>query len=100
MLVKKELIAQIRKTRDGDGRWRKDVRLLSDKVLPPIILAHRKARNIGAYWRKRIEWRGELIVRDRLAGVIIEELPFGVEVSVFIDAQAVGKLVGRGTQLR
>src|SRR6266403_4545230 len=57
MLVKKELIAQIRKARDGDGRWRKDVSLLRDKILPPIVLAHRKAGYIRAYGRKRVRRR-------------------------------------------
>ena len=54
MLVKKELIAQIRKARDADCRWRKDVRLLGDKILPPIVLAYGKAGNVGSYWRERV----------------------------------------------
>src|SRR5437899_11267819 len=69
MLVKKELIAQIRKTRDGDGRWRKDVGLLSDKVLPPIVLAHRKAGNIGPYWRKRVGRRTSAVHVAEIQGV-------------------------------
>src|SRR5271156_6311644 len=59
VLVELKRIPQIRKARDADYRWRKDVRLLRDKILGAVILAHRKARNIGAHRRKRIGgWTG------------------------------------------
>src|SRR5882762_6452670 len=77
MLVKQELIAQIRKARDADGRWRKDVGLLDDKVLPSIVLAHRKAGNVGAYWRKRVGGRTSAvhvaeIQRVRMGKIMIQ----------------------------
>src|ERR1700674_1533153 len=80
MLVKKELIAQIRKARDADGSWRKDVSLLGDKVLPSIVLAHRKAGNVGANGRERIG-RGTSTVhvaeiqRVRMGKIMIQAQP-------------------------
>ena len=57
VLVEQESIAQKGKARDSDGGWRKDVRLLRDEILRPVILAHRKAGNIGADRRKRVRRR-------------------------------------------
>ena len=48
---------EIRKARDADDVGRKDVRLLRDKILRAIILAHGKARDIRAHRRKRIRRR-------------------------------------------
>src|ERR1700727_1618788 len=54
MLVEQERIAEKGKSRHPDRCWRKDVRFLSDKVLRPVVLAHRETRNIRSDWRKRI----------------------------------------------
>src|SRR6202041_3890988 len=42
VLVRQERIAEIRKRSDADGGGRKDMRLLCDKVLCAVILAHWK----------------------------------------------------------
>src|ERR1700733_8848585 len=54
VLVKKELIAQIRKAGNADGLWREDVRLLRDKVLRAVVLTNGKAGDICPNRRKRI----------------------------------------------
>src|SRR5580658_2099339 len=61
VLVQQKLVAQIRKARNGNGGWRKDVSILRDKVLRAIIFAHRKAGYVGAHGRKRIGCRAAAI---------------------------------------
>ncbi len=80
VLVKQERIAEIRKARDPDGGWRKDVRLLSDEVLRSVILAHRETGNIGAHRRKGI--------RSRATAVHVAEIQGVCPGKIMIQAQA------------
>src|ERR1700689_2379622 len=65
MLVEQKCIAQIGKPPDGDGVRREDVGLLRDKVLRPVVLAHRKAGDIRSYRRKRIcRWAAAIHVAE------------------------------------
>src|SRR5580698_1074042 len=54
VLVKQERVAEIRESCDPDGGWRKDMSLLRDEVLRPVILTHREPGNVSSHRRKRI----------------------------------------------
>src|ERR1700675_2401277 len=54
VLVQKEYIAQEGKASDADGGWRKNVCLLRDKVLRPVVFSHGEPWDIGAHRRERI----------------------------------------------
>ena len=69
VLVEQERIAEKRKTGDPDGVGRKDVRLLRDKVLRSVILAHRETGDIGAHRRKGICGRTTAIHVAEIQGV-------------------------------
>src|SRR5580658_6092927 len=91
VLVEQESIAEIRKTRDRDGGGRKDVCLLCNEVLRPVILTHREAGYIRAHWRKRIRRRTTAIHVAKIQGVCPRKVMIQTQAElIIVRAQGLG----------